>query len=59
VSQPEGPVATFVELAAPTRADGGECLVELEDGGGAKMRIHVQGVEIPDLVALSRSFWES
>ncbi len=48
--------ATFVELASlpPT---GMECLIELEDTGGAKMRVHLKGVEAPDLIALSRSFW--
>ena len=31
--------------------------VELEDAAGAKMRVHLQGVAMPDLAALSRSFW--
>ncbi len=50
-------VAAFVELAGPLPTGPGECLVELEDVGGAKMRVHLTGVEAPDLVALSRSFW--
>jgi hypothetical protein len=49
--------STFVELAAPAIASTCECLLELEDVAGAKMRIHVKGVEVPDLAALSRSFW--
>ena len=53
----KGDVATFVELAGPLPAGSGECLVELEDVSGAKMRVHLKGVEAPDLVALSRSFW--
>ena len=48
----------FLELAVPLRPGTGECLLEWEDGGGAKMRVHLQGVAAPDLVALSRSFWE-
>ena len=52
-----GDVATFVELAGPLPAGSGECLVELEDVSGAKMRVHLKGVEAPDLVALSGSFW--
>ena len=52
-----GDVTTFVELGGPLPAGSGECLVELEDVSGAKMRVHVKGVEAPDLVALSRSFW--
>ena len=50
-------VATFLELAPPMSGGVGECILELEDPGGAKMRVHVKGVEAPDLTALSRSFW--
>ena len=46
----------FVELAPPMTASG-ECIVEFEDGTGASMRIHLRGCDVPDLVALSRSFW--
>jgi hypothetical protein len=49
--------STFVELAAPAIASACECLLELEDVAGAKMRIHLKGVEVPDLAALSRDFW--
>ncbi len=48
----------FLELAVPVRPRTGECLVEWEDASGAKMRVHLQGVAVSDLVALSRSFWE-
>jgi hypothetical protein len=53
-----GPVATFLELAPPTRTGSCQCTLELEDGSGAKMRVHLQSAEAPDLAALSRSFWE-
>ena len=57
-------VVRFIELAAPASArhpstDVPECLVELEDPRGAKMRIHLKGASAPDLAALSRSFWSS
>ena len=52
-------VATFVELAPPVSSGAAECILELENAGGAKMRIHLKGVVTPDLVALSRSFWSS
>ena len=60
----EGDGATFLELAAAApmpsiRADCCECTLELEDAGGAKMRVHLSGVATPDLVALSRSFWRA
>jgi hypothetical protein len=55
----EGDAATtFLELTTPRRsADFGECVLELEDAEGAKMRVRLQGVAAPDLAALSRSFW--
>ena len=50
---------TFVELTAPRSlpAASGECLLELEKADGVKMRIHLKGVNTPDLTALSRSLW--
>ncbi len=58
---PSGPeenaVATFLELAPPTRTGSCQCTLELENASGAKMRVHVEGVAPPDLAALSRSFW--
>ena len=50
--------ATFLELAVPSRAGVGECVLEWEDAAGGTMRVHLKGIEAPDLVALSRSFWE-
>lgn len=50
-------MAAFVELAPPASVCSRECILELEDAGGAKMRVHLKGVEAPDLTALSRSFW--
>jgi hypothetical protein len=53
-----GAATTFVELAAPPMSGGfGECVLELEDAEGAKMRVRLQGVAAPDLAALTRSFW--
>ena len=50
-------MATFVELAPPASGGSRECILEWEDPGGAKMRVHLKGIEAPDLAALSRSFW--
>lgn len=47
----------FIELAPFSSAGSCECTLELEDGGGAKMRVHLKGIGPPDLVALGRSFW--
>ena len=55
--------ATFLELPAAAWAGSGlsfgECTLELENTGGAKMRVHLKGVAAPDLTALGRSFWQS
>ena len=50
-------VATFLEVAPSVSGSSRECILELEDPGGAKLRVHLKGVEAPDLAALSRSFW--
>jgi hypothetical protein len=51
--------ATFIELPAAPMANTSECIIELEDGAGASMRVHLKGTEIPDLLALGRSFWNA
>ena len=33
-----------------------ECLIEVEDGSGGKMRIRLPGGDLPDVVALTRVF---
>ena len=52
----EGSMAPFLELAAPATAGTCECVLEIEDVDGTKMRIQLKGVEAPDLAALTRSF---
>ena len=45
--------AEFVEILPGAMPAGRpECLIEVEDAGGAKMRVHVQGRSLPDLGAL-------
>ena len=48
---------TFVELSPPPLVPSTtECVIELEDGLGARLRVHLRGCEIPDLAVLCRSF---
>ncbi len=47
----------FVQLALPPAGNGPECVVEVEDGQGAKLRIHLKGGATTDLTALSRVLW--
>jgi hypothetical protein len=49
----------FLEWPLSSRTGSCECTLELEDAGGAKMRVHLKGIESLDLAALSRSFWQS
>ena len=51
--------AEFLELPAGAWPGAGECTLELEDAGGAKLRVHLKGFAAPDLAALSRSFWQN
>ena len=46
----------FIELTPPLQAPSKECIVEFEDGSGARIRVHLRGCDAPDLVALGRTF---
>jgi hypothetical protein len=48
----------FVELPTAAWPGSGEYTLELEDAGGAKLRVHLKGFVAPDLAALTRSFWQ-
>ena len=50
--------AAFLELAPAAPSGACECTLECEDPGGAKMRVYLKGSEMPDLAAVSRSFWQ-
>ena len=41
----------FIELSPPLQAPSKECIVEFEDGSGARIRVHLRGCDAPDLVA--------
>ena len=49
--------ATFIELPPLPTAAVSECSIELEHPCGPRMRIHVKGTTLPDLSALTRTFW--
>lgn len=50
---------TFVELVGPVTGSIRECTVELEQPGGAKMRLELKGVGAGELSALTNSFWSA
>ena len=47
----------FIELHPAVATSTPECIIECENRNGAKMRIHIKGMEAPDLNALSSAFW--
>ena len=53
------PAMSFVEVLPSERTSVPECILELENPSGAKMRVHLKGIPVPDLTALSRSFWSA
>jgi hypothetical protein len=47
----------FIELLpGGLTAPSPECTIEWEDGHGGKMRMHVKGIGVPDLVSFARLF---
>jgi hypothetical protein len=54
-SSREAAPPSFVELLAGGSANATECVLELEDPSGARVRIELKGIAPPDLVALTRS----
>jgi hypothetical protein len=53
------PAPEFVELLPGGMPAGRpECLIEVEDAGGAKLRIRLQGGDLPEVAALVRVFRE-
>ncbi len=48
----------FIELPLQQSSSVSECLVEMENRSGDKIRMHYSGGICPDLLALSQNFWE-
>lgn len=46
----------FVEVIAGSASDARRCMVELEDGHGARMRLHLDGADAAVLGALTSAF---
>ena len=49
--------ADFIELNLEPPAAVLECIVEMEDNLGAKMRMHIRGKTDFDLLQLAKAFW--
>lgn len=50
---------TFVELPPSALSVMSECVIEWEDAAGARMRVQMKGQNLPDVLALGRSFWNA
>lgn len=49
----------FVELFAPQAVGMGECVVELSNARGAKMRVQFQGGDMAGLAGMMSAFWSA
>ncbi len=57
VSQMVSP-ATFVELSPPATYASPECVIELANPHGSKMRVYLKGNHVAEVVELCRDFWD-
>jgi hypothetical protein len=48
---------TFIELRPLPVNPVSECTIELEHPRGRRMRIHIKGAPMPDVMTLSRTLW--
>jgi len=55
----QGESSTFVELASSSLPMVSECVIELQDAAGSRMRVQVKGLNLPDVLTLSRDFWKA
>jgi hypothetical protein len=53
----QGTLPSFIELRPAAASSSPECVIELEVQNGAKMRISIRGMGMPDLKSLSDTFW--
>ena len=49
-------VPAFVEILPPSGIPAAECVLEVENRRGGKLRIHLRRATVPDLALLARSF---
>jgi hypothetical protein len=56
--EPSASGPTIVELTSPLTA-AKQCRLELDNGSGATMRVHLVSYDAADVEALSRSFWDA
>lgn len=48
---------SFVEIPNSIVGFAPECVIEFDNGLGACLRVHLKGTNVPDVLALGRSFW--
>ena len=55
----KGAACGFVEVGMVSGTTGGECLVEVEDGTGRKLKVHLRGASGAETVQLAKALWEA
>lgn len=58
IAKPSTASTEFVELPTPWLPGGSECVIEMEDGQGARLRVQIRGTTGPDLVPLVSLLWD-
>jgi hypothetical protein len=53
----EPPGRGFVEIPLCAPCASSACVIEMEDGGGARLRLEVTGVSVSELETLMRGLW--
>jgi hypothetical protein len=56
-SAPKEPIPMFIELEVPREPVMAECIIEMQDGAGGKMRMQFRGHTDFDLLELGNAFW--
>ena len=47
----------FLEIPLGAPSTGPECVIEFEDGQGARLRVELQGSALAELETVARSLW--
>jgi len=56
--QPQSNGSAFVELSAPAVV-GKQCLFELDNSAGARMRVQLMGYDANEIETLARTLWNA
>ena len=59
VASSNGDTGEFIEIPLPATAMRPDCVVEIEDGRGARMRVELQGKSADSVESVVRALWSA